>query len=150
MEASDVAQITERVQAYGAFVAQGELDRIADLFVHGSVSGDAHPEPAVGRVAVRELYQATLATDGSPRRLRVTTSDLQISGGTDTDTAACASRFEVRAPGAAATDAPLFVGRYADRFARIDGRWEFVHRHVHLDATDEEGVRRAGVNLQAP
>jgi ketosteroid isomerase-like protein len=142
---SDIEQITERVLAYGKFVARGDLEGIADLFVHGGVSGDAHPEPAVGRAAVLELYRTTLATGGTERRLRVATTDLEID--IDAGTATCMSTFTVRPPGSTDEAAPIFVGRYADTFARIDGRWEFTRRHVHLDMTDDEAVRREGVNL---
>ncbi len=145
--ATAVEQITERVLAYGTFVAQGDLEGIADLFVHGAVSGDAHPDPAVGRAAVLELYRATLAADGTDRRLRVTTTNLKIDIDDDAGTATCMSTFTVRAPGSTDADAPLFLGRYADAFALIDGRWEFTRRHVHLDMTDEDAVRREGVNL---
>ena len=144
---SDVDQITERVLAYGRFVAQGDLESVADLFVHGAVSGDAHPEPVIGRAAVLDLYRSTLAGDGAPRRLRVITSDLRISVDHEAGTAGCLSTFAVYARDPSAADAPLFVGRYADRFALVDGRWEFAHRHVHLDMTDDEAVRREGVNL---
>ncbi len=140
---SDPEQIARRVQAYGERVANGDLEGIADLFVRGAVSGDAHPTPVAGRAAVLELYRNTLATGGPPRRLRVSTTDLDIA--IDGDTATCNSRFTVLAPGS--DDTPLFAGRYADRFARIDGRWEFTHRHVHLDATNTDAVARVGINL---
>ncbi len=142
-----VEQITARVLAYGRFVAQGDLEGIADLFVHGAVSGDAHPDPVAGRAAVLELYRATLAYDGTPSRLRVSTTDLKIDLDDHAGTATCMSTFTVRAPGSTDADAPLFLGRYADAFALIDGRWEFTRRHVHLDMTDEDAVRREGVNL---
>lgn len=147
MEHSATDQITARVLAYGTFVAQGDLDGVADLFVHGAVSGDAHPDPAVGRSAVLDLYRATLANDGTERRLRVATTDLRIDVAEDPGTASCVSTFIVHAPGATNADAPLFRGRYADTFALIDGRWEFTRRHVHLDTTNDEAVQRAGVNL---
>ena len=142
-----VEQITACVLAYGTFVAQGDLDGVADLFVHGAVSGDAHPDPVFGRDAVRELYRATLANDGTERRLRVATTDLQITIDEQAGTASCTSTFIVHAPGAADDDEPLFLGRYADTFALIDGRWEFTRRHVHLDTTNDDAVQRAGVNL---
>ena len=141
-----IGQITERVLAYGKFVAQGDLDSVADLFVHGAVSGDAHPEPVVGRDAVLALYRSTLAEGGSARRLRVTTTDLQIDSSSD-GTATCMSTFTVRAPDSGDTEEPLFRGRYADAFEWIGGRWEFTRRHVHLDMTNDEAVRREGVNL---
>ena len=58
--ASDVAIIEQLVHAYTERVAKGDLESVADLFVHGAVSGDAHPEPAVGRAAVLDLYRARL------------------------------------------------------------------------------------------
>ena len=140
-------QISERVRAYGTFVAQGNLEGIADLFVHGAVSGDAHPEPVSGRAAVLELYRSTLASDGSPSRLRVATNVTKIDIDHAAGNATCESTFNVRGPGSADDEEPLFLGRYADAFALIDGRWEFTRRHVHLDMTNEEAVRREGVNL---
>lgn len=147
MTLSAAEQITERVLAYGRLVAAGDLEGVADLFVHGAVSGDAQPERAVGRDAVLALYESTLAQDGSTRRMRMTMSALDLAIDEDAGTATCLARFEVRPPEESGSDVVLFVGRYADRFARIDGRWEFTHRHVHLDETNEEAVRAEGVNL---
>ena len=79
LESSDEAIIERLVHAYTDLVAKGDLDGVADLFVHGAVSGDAHPDPVVGRAAVLELYRQTLASSPSgPRRLRVATTDLHI------------------------------------------------------------------------
>src|SRR5690349_3272683 len=139
--------IAALVQAYCDLVAAGDLDGMATLFEHGAVSGDAHPDPARGRAEVLALYRATLAGDGTPRRLRVSTTDLTVEVDPGGATAVAQSHFTVRAPGQALDDEPLMIGRYNDRFGQIDGRWRFVHRHVHLDVTNADAVRRAGVDL---
>ncbi|MEO8695125.1 MAG: nuclear transport factor 2 family protein [Acidimicrobiales bacterium] len=144
----DQAAIERLVHAYTARVAKGDLESIADLFVHGEVSGDAHPEPAIGRAAVLELYRTTLASSGDgPRRLRVVTTDLQVDIDDVAGTATCVSRFTVRPSDPTITDTVLFVGRYLDEFARFDGTWAFTRRHVALDETNHEAVDREGVNL---
>jgi ketosteroid isomerase-like protein len=145
---ADVATIERLVHSYTELVARGDLDGIADLFVHGGVSGDAHPEPAIGRDAVLALYRATLSSspDG-PRRLRVATTDLQVAIDDAAGTATCTSRFTVRPSDPAITDTVLFVGRYLDQFARFDGVWAFTRRHVALDVTNHEAVEREGVHL---
>ena len=145
---SDVAVIEQLVHAYTERVAKGDLESVADLFVHGAVSGDAHPEPAVGRAAVLDLYRATLASTGdAPRRLRVVTTDLQVEIDNTANTASCRSRFTVYPSDATITDTVLFVGRYLDEFARFDGTWAFTRRHVALDVTNHEAVDREGVHL---
>jgi hypothetical protein len=144
----DVAQIERLVHSYTDLVAKGDLDGVADLFVHGGVSGDAHPEPAIGREAVLELYRATLSSSGDgPRRLRVLTTELEIEFDKAAGTATCASRFIVRPSDPAITDSVLFEGRYLDQFARFDGAWAFTRRHVALDVTNHEAIDREGVNL---
>jgi ketosteroid isomerase-like protein len=145
---SDAETIARLVHAYTDLVAKGDLDGIANLFIHGAVSGDAHPVPAVGRAAVLELYRATLASSaGGPRRLRVATTDLQMQINDTAGTAACVSRFTVRPSDAGDTDTVLFEGRYLDEFARFDGEWAFTRRHVALDMTNREAVDREGVHL---
>jgi len=144
----DVAQIERLVHAYTQHVAAGDLESVADLFVHGGVSGDAHPEPAMGRAAVRELYAATLASGGEgPRRLRVVTTDLEIDIDSAASTATCASRFVVYPSDPNVTDTVLFEGRYLDQFALFDGKWAFTRRHVALDVTNHDAVQREGVQL---
>jgi hypothetical protein len=145
---SDLAAIERLVHAYTERVARGDLESIADLFVHGSVSGDAHPEPAVGRAAVLELYRSTLSSGSEgPRRLRVVTTDLQVAIDEAAGTATCTSRFTVFPSDPTITDTVLFVGRYLDEFARFDGTWAFTRRHVALDVTNREAVDREGVHL---
>ena len=145
---ADVATIERLVHSYTELVARGDLEGVADLFVHGAVSGDAHPEPVIGRDAVLELYRATLSSSADgPRRLRVVTTDLQVQIDDAAGTATCTSRFTVRPSDPAITDTVLFVGRYLDRFARFDGTWAFTRRHVALDVTDHEAVEREGVHL---
>ena len=145
---TDVAQIERLVHAYTEFVAKGDLDGVADLFEHGGVSGDVHPEPAIGREAVLELYRATLSSSGdAPRRLRVLTTDLEIDIDKAAGTATCVSRFTVYPSDPTITDTVLFVGRYLDQFARFDGAWAFTRRHVALDVTNHEAIDREGVNL---
>ena len=147
-DVSDAATIAQLVHAYTDLVAEGDLDGIADLFVHGAVSGDAHPEPAVGRAAVFELYRATLAsTADGPRRLRVATTDLDIDIDQAAGTATCVSRFTVRPSDTNDADTVLFIGRYLDAFARFDDMWAFTRRHVALDVTNHEAVNREGVHL---
>ncbi|MEO5842638.1 MAG: nuclear transport factor 2 family protein [Acidimicrobiales bacterium] len=140
--------IERLVHAYTERVAKGDLDSIADLFVHGGVSGDAHPEPVIGRAAVLELYRTTLASSGEgPRRLRVVTTDLDVDIDEAKGTATCVSRFTVYPSDPTITDTVLFVGRYLDQFAQFDGAWAFTRRHVALDVTNHEAVEREGVNL---
>lgn len=146
-ESSAEAEIARLVHAYTERVGHGDLEGIADLFAHGAVSGDAHPDPAVGRDAVLALYRTTLATHGAPRRLRASTTDLQIEVDEADGRATCESRFVVHPPDPASYDEILFVGRYSDRFARIDGRWQFTRRHVHLDVTNADAAAREGVHL---
>jgi hypothetical protein len=145
---ADVTAIARLVHAYTERVAQGDLESIADLFVHGGVSGDAHPEPAIGRAAVLELYRSTLSSGGDgPRRLRVVTTDLQVEVDEGTGTATCTSRFTVFPSDPTITDTVLFLGRYLDQFARFDGAWAFTRRHVALDVTNHDAVGREGVHL---
>ena len=143
-----MSSIERLVHAYTERVACGDLEGIADLFVHGGVSGDAHPEPAVGRAAVLELYRSTLSSGGDgPRRLRVVTTDLQVDIDESAGTATCTSRFTVFPSDPTVTDTVLFVGRYLDEFACFDGAWAFTRRHVALDVTNHEAVDREGVHL---
>ena len=144
----DIASIEQLVHAYSKHVAAGDLEAIADLFEHGGVSGDTHPEPAVGRAAVLALYRNTLSSNADgPRRLRVVNRDLEVEIDAAAATATCTSRFIVYPSDPNVTDTVLFEGRYLDEFARFDGAWAFTRRHVALDVTNREAVDREGVRL---
>ncbi|MDN4175526.1 nuclear transport factor 2 family protein [Nocardioides sp. SOB77] len=118
---------------YAELIDAGDLDGVAALFEHGSVMGQHGP------AAVRELYAATTRIHepaGTPLTHHVVTNPI-VEVDESAGTAGCRSRFTVLQ----ATDAlplqPVAAGRYVDTFTRVDGRWWFASRTMHLDLTGD-------------
>jgi len=129
--------IEHLLYAYAERIDQGDLDGVAELFAHGRIRGvaDGPPETVFeGRDGVRAMYGASvrLYADGTPRTKHLTTN-LQIEVDEQAGTARSRAYYSVTQ----ATDAlPLqliVTGRYEDTFHRVDGRWEFDTRVMHVD-----------------
>ena len=120
--------------AYAERIDAGDFAGVAALFADGEIRAGEHGPAFRGADAVRRLYESTvrLYADGTPRTKHVTTNvivDVDESAGTAT----ARSYFSVLQQ---LDDFPLQVivaGRYHDTFARVDGRWRFAVRRMHVD-----------------
>ena len=87
-----------------------------------------------GRAAIEELLRDSLIVyeDGTPRTKHVTTN-IAIEVDEEAGTAVSRSYFTALQALPDLALQPIVSGRYQDRFARLDGRWRFVERHVRTD-----------------
>lgn len=130
-------EIENLLYTYAERIDGGDLEGVADLFVHGRIlaTPDANPDRAiVGREGVLALYRAStrIYEDGSPHTKHVTTNCIiEVEEGARA--AAARSYFTVfqRVDGFALQ--PIIAGRYRDTFRRIDGRWWFDTRIMIVD-----------------
>jgi hypothetical protein len=135
---ADPARAIENLlYTYAERIDAGDLEGVADLFVHGRicVSPDAPPEQAVeGRERVLALYRAStrLHPDGLPHTKHVTTNAI-IEVDDDADTASARSYYTVLQRVDDLPLQPIIAGRYHDTFHRIDGRWWFDTRIMLVD-----------------
>jgi len=106
---------------------------VADLFRNAIVDTPG-VEGVTGRDAVLAMYRSTvrLHDDGTPRTRHVTTN-VRVTVDEQTGTAAARSSYLVVQAADGLPLQPVVVGRYDDRFALVDGDWEFRRRTMHVD-----------------
>ncbi|HVH04956.1 MAG TPA: nuclear transport factor 2 family protein [Myxococcota bacterium] len=130
-------EIENLLYTYAERIDAGDLEGVADLFVHGRIlpSADAPADRAiVGRDRVLALYRGStrLYDDGTPRTKHVTTNTIiEVADGAST--AAARSYYTVFQRVDDLPLQPIIAGRYRDTFHRIDGRWWFDSRTMIVD-----------------
>jgi len=125
--------IVALVHAYAERIDAGDLEGVADLFAHGTFGASRGP----ARRGVDELLAVLrrvviLHADGTPRTKHVVTN-LTIAVDPAVGTAIARSYFTVLQATATLPLQVIVAGRYADRFACLDGTWRFIERVVHMD-----------------
>jgi len=135
--ADPAREIENLLHTYAERIDGGDLEGVADLFVHGRIlaTPDAAPDRAiVGRDGVLALYRAStrIYEDGSPHTKHVTTNCIiEVEDGARA--AAARSYFTVFQRVDGFPLQPIIAGRYHDTFRRIDGSWWFDTRIMIVD-----------------
>ncbi len=113
-----------------------DYDGVGELFADGALLDPKAREIARGRDAIASFYRRTVILyDGSPQTDHATT-DAEIDVNEGAATATCNSRF-VTHQLIDGHRVRIAAGRYADEFARADGRWRFKSRQFFLDESRE-------------
>lgn len=123
--------ITNLLYTYAERFDAGDLDGAAELFRHATVR--IAGGQTLDRKGLRALWaeHVRIHPNGTPMTKHVITNpivDIDEAG----ETATCRSYYTVLQ---ATPGLPLQVvgaGRYHDRFARIDGTWQFVDRDYSM------------------
>lgn len=124
--------ITTLLFRYAELMDAADYDGLRDLFRDAVLSNEGFPGEIAGGDAIVRLYERTnrVHADGT-LRTRHLTSNVVVD--IDGDAATARSAFVVFQ----ATDTlplqPVVTGRYRDRFVRVDGAWQFAHRHIVVD-----------------
>jgi 3-phenylpropionate/cinnamic acid dioxygenase small subunit len=127
----DAAEITNLLYRYAEAMDAGDFAAATGLFTHARITlADGVDTDADGLLAL--LTDLVIVhPDGTPRTRHVITNPI-IDSDADAGTAAVRSSYTVMQQ---VGDGPLqaiVVGRYHDRFARIDGTWCFTGRDYSL------------------
>jgi 3-phenylpropionate/cinnamic acid dioxygenase small subunit len=138
-------QIRNLLYRYMEATDNGDFDTRAELFEHAVVW---FPEPigAVKGAAVAESFRTRQRLyDGIPR-----TAHLCLNVIIDLDEAATSaavrSRYLVMQETPDLPLQPIIVGRYHDRFERVDDKWRFAERRFIIDLVGEMSAHQnAGV-----
>ena len=134
-------EIENLLYAYAERIDAGNLEGVADLFVHGRVaaSADAPPELTFeGRDRVLGLYRGStrIYDDGSPHTKHVTSNPIiEVDGAVKV--ASARSYYTVFQQVHDLPLQPIIAGRYHDTFQCIDGRWCFDTRIILVDLTGD-------------
>ena len=130
-------EIENLLHTYAERIDAGDLEGVADLFVHGRIaaSADAPPELTFeGRDRVLGLYRAStrIYDDGSPHTKHVTSNSI-IEVDEAAEKASARSYYTVFQQVDDLPLQPIIAGRYHDTFHRVDGRWWFDTRIMLVD-----------------
>lgn len=133
MGATDEQAIRNLLFEYAARIDAGDLGGMAALFAHATyASGDG---PALrGAEPVERLNRelVILYEDGTPRTRHLTTN-VRIEVDAEAGRAEAHSLFTVLQQPPGRPIEPIVAGRYADVFERVEGRWRFAARRIHVD-----------------
>ena len=126
--------IENLIYRYAELIDAGRMDELAELFEHASVGAAGDEQPAVGSTAVRQMYQNStrLYPCGTPRTRHMTTN-VQIEVNDQNDYAHSRSCFTVMQQTDKLPLQIIISGRYEDEFEKVDGRWRFCKRRMHID-----------------
>ncbi|HJO23832.1 MAG: nuclear transport factor 2 family protein [bacterium] len=128
--------ITTLMYRYAECVDTADFDGLSDLFAQGSIRSPSAAEPGEGMTgaSVGRFYAATnrVHEDGTLRTRHVSTNVI-VDIDEEADAATVRSYYVVfQATGKLPFQA-IVGGRYQDRFARINGKWHFAERVIHVD-----------------
>ena len=118
-----VREITNKVHRYCELFDTGDFDEFARQFEHGRWY-----KAAPGADGCRAYIDAHVLTyDGLPMTKHVT-SNLVVDVDEDADTATASAYVTVYQALPDFPLQPIFMGRYKDRFERVDGSWRWISR----------------------
>jgi ketosteroid isomerase-like protein len=126
----DVEAIRALIHEYAARIDLGDLDGLAALFTDATWSSPGRGTPLRGAAQVRHAYDGVILYDGIPCTKHVISNvTIEVAG----DAATARSYFTVLQAHPDLPLQPIIVGRYHDRFERVDGRWRFADRQIIPD-----------------
>jgi 3-phenylpropionate/cinnamic acid dioxygenase small subunit len=131
--ADDRFAITDLLHEYASRIDAGDLEGMAALFEHATyrTEGVAQVLEGSGAVLAAQRHVVRLY-DGVPRtHHNITNVRVWVDPGAGT--ARSESYFTVLFAPPGSGPRPILTGRYHDAFERVDGRWRFADRLIHLD-----------------
>ena len=140
----DSRLIENLIYTHAELVDAGDHEGVAELWRHGEmvifqpagteVDGVAPPEGSVvGYDAVLAMYRRATRIyedSGTPATRHITTNVIIEVEGEHARSRSCLTVIQAR------PDFPLqpiAAGRYRDTFKKVDGRWCFARREMHMD-----------------
>ena len=134
--ASDERESENLLYTYAKRLDAGDFAGVADLFAHGRIlpgPDSGAEESVVGRAGVLAMYETAtrLHADGTPRSHHVTTNAL-VEVNPDGEQAQASSYFTVLQQTDSLPLQVVITGQYEDTFHKIEGRWAFATRTMHV------------------
>ena len=131
----DYRQIENLIYRYAELIDAGDLAGVAGLFHHAEIISKAHNTTRTGVDDVLQMYQRSCRLhepSGTPLTKHLTTNVIIEMGACRTEASARSYYTVIQATSSLPLQ-PIISGRYADRFRKIDTRWEFACREMIVD-----------------
>lgn len=142
MTALDFEEIRQLLARYNFAVDLGDAEGWADCF---TPTGVFHCTPEGGPLTGRHEGRAALVAYARTHyglnqgRARHWNWNLEIAGDGTTATMRC-YLAGLRATGPESPAGIGATGVYRDRLVKVDGRWLFAERHIHIDPQPSDGA----------
>lgn len=126
-------EIENLIYQYAERIDAGDLEGVAALFRHGSITAPAEQSRRSGYDQVLDMYRnfcRIYPETGTPRTRHVTTN---VFIEVNQETAIARGTFTVFQATESLPLQPIIVGRYNDQFGLIDEQWHFTERAMYVD-----------------
>jgi len=122
-------EITRLISTYPYLVDGGKFDEIAKLLQHATL--EVPGSVVKGRAEIEQYFVSGIQRhyDGTPRTWHAV-SNILIKVDSDKESATSSSYFTVHQELPGFPLQAICTGCYEDRFAQLDGTWQFIHRAV--------------------
>lgn len=131
----DSRSIENLIYSYAERIDSGDLEGVAELFRKGEIVSSAHGVRQAGYDDVLSLYQSSCRiyqSTGTPLTRHITTNVI-IDISEEGDSATARSYYTVIQSTDSLPLQPIISGRYHDKFAKVNGTWQFKIREMIVD-----------------
>lgn len=140
--------ITRLINSYPYLLDSGRFDEVAGLLRYATLEVPGHQ--VTGRDEIEKFLSSGIQKhqDGTPRTWH-TVSNILIEGDPLSGEVSATSYFTVHQELSGFPLQPICTGHYKDRFALIEGEWQFVHRTVAPHLIGDLRFHVSGTNAEA-
>lgn len=140
--------ITRLINSYPYLLDSGNFGQVAELLRHATLEAPGHQ--VTGRDEIEQFLTSGIKRhqDGTPRTWHAV-SNIIIEGDPLSGETSTSSYFTVHQELPGFSLQPICTGHYKDRFALINGEWQFVHRTVVPHLIGDLRFHVSGTNAEA-
>jgi 3-phenylpropionate/cinnamic acid dioxygenase small subunit len=136
----DHLAVTNLLYRYAELIDRGDFAGVGELMAAAVITVDGVPGEQRGGAVVQQVLEGWTRRydDGTPRTRHVLTNPI-VEVDESAGAASIRSSFTVFQQTDDLALQPIIIGRYHDRFEKVDGQWRFAARHLFNDLTGELG-----------
>jgi len=131
---SDHWEISNLIARYAELLNLGRIEEVGELFRYGEITSEGNPNTYTGTDEIVAMYRESVVFPEKVPDTLIFTSNLQIEVDGERATGKAYFMAVHQTERGVGT---VLAGRYHDRYAKIDGRWWFEHRHMWPDLTGD-------------
>ncbi|TQC70021.1 nuclear transport factor 2 family protein (plasmid) [Pantoea dispersa] len=140
--------ITRLINIYPHLLDSGKFSEVAGLLRYATLEVPGHQVTGCDEIETFLSSGIQRHRDGTPRTWH-TVTNIVIEGNPLSGEASAGSYFTAHQAVSDLSLQPICTGYYKDRFALIEGDWQFVHRTVIPHLTGDLRFHVSGTNAEA-